>query len=537
MNRVVRKSHFEGLESRSLLTTNLGNILFLGDSITHGATDFDSYRFEFWKSLIDPAESGTTESFDFQFVGSQNSFFGSSRTLSHNSQDFPNIHEGHFGWNSESVLSGNPLEPSAQKLSDWLQTYDVDLAFIHLGTNDLKARFAHGTSFASITRDRLASIVGQIQADSPDATILVAQIIPYYKGPPNYMWPPGSDGTANTEEKLAAYNADIIELNGLIASDASSWSTSTSRVYTVDHHFDPNNPSEWLPIDHYVDQDFVHLNNNIGSDTMANRWFAAQQAIPPTVTGVRVTSSDWTASFINSVDPELGLGYPIPKGANQSAPLPWVNLTEVLVTFDQQVNISESDVTLTGTEGKTYTFPPGTVNFDAASNTASILLPANLTHDALTLTIGDTVTDLGGNALDGEWTDGSTLPRSGNGSAGGDFIYSFNVLPGDTNQDFFVSSPDLSNVRSHRFTGIGDAGYSVLLDVTGDGFIASGDISGVRSHRFSGLTLPAAAKVDQVFANDSAHLIFDFDLLFEKKRAAKRNLVFGLQRDDTVFLA
>ena len=50
------------------------------------------------------------------------------------------------------------------------------------------------------------------------------------------------------------------------------------------------------------------------------------------------------------------------------------------------------------------------------------------------------VTDLAGNVLDGEWNNPSSYSQvgstdmfpSGNGSAGGDFAFRFDVLPGDS---------------------------------------------------------------------------------------------------------
>ena len=55
-----------------------------------------------------------------------------------------------------------------------------------------------------------------------------------------------------------------------------------------------------------------------------------------------------------------------------------------------------------------------------------------------------------GNALDGEWTDGVSTYPSGNGIAGGNFEFHFNVLGGDVNADDKVDNSDMIQVRIRR---------------------------------------------------------------------------------------
>ena len=104
-------------------------ILSLGDSITAGAGNLHSYRYELWKDLID---SGM----DFDLVGSTtaNTPWGATATYpDYLGQVFDADHEGHYGWNTTNILQGLP---AGNHLASWLPGYGVDVALVHLGTND-----------------------------------------------------------------------------------------------------------------------------------------------------------------------------------------------------------------------------------------------------------------------------------------------------------------------------------------------------------------------------------------------------------------
>ena len=95
----------------------------------------------------------------------------------------------------------------------------------------------------------------------------------------------------------------------------------------------------------------------------------------------------------------------------------------------------------------------------------------------------------GGTRLDGEWATGGNYP-SGNGIAGGDFKFRFNVLPGDVNRSGSVLADDFSAVKARFFRsttapGSGVNAYSVLHDVDGSGSILANDFSAVKSRFFN----------------------------------------------------
>ncbi len=99
----------------------------------------------------------------------------------------------------------------------------------------------------------------------------------------------------------------------------------------------------------------------------------------------------------------------------------------------------------------------------------------------------DPVKDLAGNVLDGEWTNNSDTYTSGNGVAGGDFEFAFNVLVGDVNGNGFVQSNDWTAANNGKTTT--SAGYSYRQDINGSGVINSTDQSQITSNL--GRTLPS----------------------------------------------
>ena len=96
------------------------------------------------------------------------------------------------------------------------------------------------------------------------------------------------------------------------------------------------------------------------------------------------------------------------------------------------------------------------------------------------------IEDPAGNRLDGEWTNptstsdsGGSIYPSGNGVAGGDFDFRFNVLPGDANQDGSVNFSDLNKVlTNYNLTGMSWS----QGDVTGDGAVNFSDLNVVLTY-------------------------------------------------------
>jgi hypothetical protein len=245
----------------------------------------------------------------------------------------------------------------------------------------------------------------------------------------------------------------------------------------------------------------------------------------PRVTSVKVSSTEWTVPFLEAVDIDpVDLGYKIPGGPGQLDTLPWINVNEVHVTFSENVVISASDLSLHGVSVANY---GGSFSYDANTFTATLLLPAAIGPDKLILHVNDTVEDLTGNNLDGEWTNGTSNYPSGNGTEGADFNFRFNVLPGDSNRNGSLTGPtdgvlgsDVIKVRNAQFLTTADSKYTVFDDVNGTGNVSGVDVVAVRNRQFTGLpagspVAPAASSssllgdlVDSVFSDGDSGAAF-----------------------------
>ncbi len=216
-----------------------------------------------------------------------------------------------------------------------------------------------------------------------------------------------------------------------------------------------------------------------------------EDIIPPKIVDVKVGNLTWNSSFINFVDPS-GTGYPIPDGASQSLALPWSNIDRIFIQFSEDLgsSFSQSSILLTGINVPNYAslIVPGGVTFNKLNNVGTIELTASLGADKLRLTVLSTVvTDVAGNLLDGEWTDDVTVGASGNGTAGGNFAYRINVLPGDVDGSGAVLSNDVTAVVNKRLTTAGGPGYIAQADIDASSSVLSNDVTAVVNRRLTSL--------------------------------------------------
>lgn len=214
----------------------------------------------------------------------------------------------------------------------------------------------------------------------------------------------------------------------------------------------------------------------------------------PTVTDVNICSTSWAPEFIDYLEAaSLGTGgYSIPVGsADQLKTLPWININQIKITFSEDVDVQMGDLSLSGVNTTTYSF--SSFSYDANTFTATWTLPAALAKDKLLLDLDgdgiDPVKDAFGNHLDGERTDSSDTYGSGNGTAGGDFQFRFNVLPGDAYVDGVVNVIDPLAASYQKGKTAGQAGYVAQYDVNGDAIITQGDC--ISMYPYVGNSLPA----------------------------------------------
>ena len=217
---------------------------------------------------------------------------------------------------------------------------------------------------------------------------------------------------------------------------------------------------------------------------------------PPMVTGVLVASSAWSSNFLNLLG---GVGYAIPDGPNQLRPLPGSNLNEVIIEFNKDVNVAENDLALTGVNVPSYGF--SAFSYDAVAHRATWTLSQNLSRDKLLVDLdgstANAVVDTAGNRLDGDWVNPTWSPPSaptggdawpsGDGTAGGDFQFRINVLPGDVNQDGTVSVADLAILAANyrkSLTGWANGDFNC------DGVVDVSDLAVLAANYRLGLPVP-----------------------------------------------
>jgi len=203
------------------------------------------------------------------------------------------------------------------------------------------------------------------------------------------------------------------------------------------------------------------------------------------VTGVAVSGSTWNASFVTAVDGFDGIddgGYTLPTGSiAQLATLPWSNLDQVSITFDEDVNVTQDDLGVVGVNEIEYTSNITGFAYNDTTFTATWSFSAAFSVDKLLLVLSDEVTAVGagvgaggGGPLDGEWSNGVST-QSGNDIAGGDFHFRLNVLPGDANQTQIVAGDDALAVIDRIISFPGFGAYRIFNDINGDALIAGND--------------------------------------------------------------
>jgi hypothetical protein len=229
----------------------------------------------------------------------------------------------------------------------------------------------------------------------------------------------------------------------------------------------------------------------------------------PTVTNVLVSSTNWSSTFLSSLaslsSRNVG-GYSIPVGSGaQLATLPWGNINQIEVVFSENVTVNQADLLLSGVNTAAYNVSDGTFSYNPSTFTATWTLPQSIGPDKLMLALNadgsNPIEDAAGNRLDGEWTNpastsdsGGSIYPSGNGVAGGNFDFRFNVLPGDANQDGSVNFADLNKVlTNYNLTGMSWS----QGDVTGDGAVNFSDLNVVLT--YYNLSLPSGSPAAGAF--------------------------------------
>jgi len=184
---------------------------------------------------------------------------------------------------------------------------------------------------------------------------------------------------------------------------------------------------------------------------------------PPTVTDVYVGGTAWTPAFYEYLNPseQPDFGYRIPMGtSDQTKSLPWTNINKIVIRFSEDVNVKIGDLSLSAINATGSTF--NHFFYDAIERAATWTLANPLGKNSWRL-------DLDANGVD------PVRDLEGNTLAGGDFEFSFRVMPGDVNQDSTVTTADHDAALARLGLDTSAANYSPLIDVDGNGHIQSAD--------------------------------------------------------------
>ncbi|MCX5660866.1 MAG: PQQ-dependent sugar dehydrogenase [Planctomycetota bacterium] len=224
---------------------------------------------------------------------------------------------------------------------------------------------------------------------------------------------------------------------------------------------------------------------------------------PPFLAAVYLRGSNWTNPFLAEIGSQ-GLGnshgYAVPVGDGaQLAPLPWSNIDHLTLRFSDAVTVHQGDLVLRGVNTPAYSFIDFSAGLDGdGAYVATWTLGAPIGIDKLLLSLADSVVDGDNAALDGEWTNPTSIGQasptsvfpSGDGLPGGAFTFRFNVAPGDTNQNGGINIVDVVQVRNRQGSSVANpTHYSLFGDINGDGGINVQDTILARNQQ--GKSLPA----------------------------------------------
>lgn len=200
----------------------------------------------------------------------------------------------------------------------------------------------------------------------------------------------------------------------------------------------------------------------------------ANQLVAPKVSAVKIGSSSGSVAHAD---------YTVPvRTGDQLKTVPVGSPNEIMITFTEAVDVVKGDLTVVGADsGTTYNVGTSTFNYNSTTKTAKWTFASAFPADQLVITLDDGVTDtaMTANALDGEWSNpaalstvGSDVFPSGNGTAGGDFIFRVTILPGDVTRNNIVDLNDLNIVVNNQglATGVWTQG-----EMTGDNLVNLAD--------------------------------------------------------------
>jgi len=207
--------------------------------------------------------------------------------------------------------------------------------------------------------------------------------------------------------------------------------------------------------------------------------------------GVGAGSANWNSAFLgylatNNLGDAL-LGYLLSTGGTQLKTLPWSNVNTISIRFSEEVTIAQGDLAvIPAANGSTA---PNIIDFswDSLNHTGTWTFASALPRGKFLLHLGNTIIDSASQVFDGEWTVANSR-SSGDGAAGGDFNFRFNVLPGDFDGNNGVTITEVLQARNRAGKGTGSVGYAFREDIDGNGNITITEVLQSRNRTATSIT-------------------------------------------------
>lgn len=210
---------------------SVGNIVFLGDSITQGKgveTEL-SYRYSLWKCFVDNNEEWKPQG--SMTIFNNGNAANPTLTPDYLGKEFDNRNEGHYGWDAAWIIDGNSGSDrpnTGQKtggLLDWMEKYSEtpNTATVLIGVNDL----SRGTYTNAEVISNVKNIVTTLQSKNPEMTVHVFSLLPSAQA----RW----NGVTGVPRNL------ISEYNKELEVEVGKWSAEKSNIqyHDITKGFDP----------------------------------------------------------------------------------------------------------------------------------------------------------------------------------------------------------------------------------------------------------------------------------------------------------
>jgi hypothetical protein len=183
--------------------------------------------------------------------------------------------------------------------------------------------------------------------------------------------------------------------------------------------------------------------------------------VNPSVASVELGSSAWDSDFVEYLNAnDLGVhGFELSLTGSEVV-MPWSHIDEIRITFNVDVEVQQSDLSVSGVNTTAYGFSG--FSYDSQTFEAVWTLAGPIANDVILIDVDgdglDPVADVFGRTLEG-----------------GDFELVVDILAGDANDSGAVSISDFFYVYALVGLDTEDAAYDPMRDINGSGAIDASD--------------------------------------------------------------